>query len=227
MNSKLVPIEKADYLTGRKLLEARGMRMAGHALLDEHISRFYRPGDSHWLLPAWARELIVHPEKNGKFRKGEDVIDPQSGWCLPACYLSDPNHVDKDVFRRGVGLFVEPEEIKAQNGRVVVIPASIIVLSPFIEDASESGITGKADEATRIPLAVEIDDDSERRILMRKDAIAVRPLLRVYTSAFSGMFNNQVYVCTPEWSGAWVVGDAAHAGKSRISEPQKESNNLG
>jgi hypothetical protein len=155
-----------------------GRKLISNILLDDilvmaHAKNDYDVGKLRYL---WARELLVHPKeggvfKKGVFKKGKDVVDSETGWCLPGNYLTDPRYVNEDVFREGTGLFVDPEDVRKDGRRIVVIPASIVVLHPFIQGTIGWGIM---DEATRIPLADKCMD----RWLCRIRGAGVRPIGR-------------------------------------------------
>jgi hypothetical protein len=186
---KIVPLGcKAGYLEARRMAKARGMKLASHVLHDDILVRAYDWRKLDGLYPAWARELVVHPEKDGAFAKGKDVVDSQTDWRLPAQYLSDPRFVNVDVFRPGISLFVDPADVIEEQGRVVVIPASILVLHPFIQQNRDCG---KADETTRVPLATSKESsaqlpEGEKRWLRRIDGVGVRPLVRGQGVHFCG-----------------------------------------
>lgn len=169
----IVPLGKnAGYLEARTLAKERGGKLPSNVLHDEYLVRSdkWRAISSYYA--AWAREVLVYPEKGGRFKEGKDIVDSQTGWILPASYVPK-----EAVGRKGVGLFVDPEDVKEENGKVIVHPAgSVIVLSPFIQ---ESGNAGKVDESTRIPLALEADSDIDKRWLWRIDGVGVRPLVRI------------------------------------------------
>ncbi|MFH0738066.1 MAG: hypothetical protein V1827_05280 [Candidatus Micrarchaeota archaeon] len=187
---KIVPLGcKAGYLEAQEMAKARGMKLASHVLHDDILVRTDGWKRLEGLHPAWMRELVVHPEKNGVFVNGKDVVDSQTGWRLPAKYLTDPRFVDADVFRKGVGLFVDPDDVREERGKVIVIPASIVVLHPFIQ---QNGDCGKVDENTRVPLALEPQSEEEKRWLFRVDGAGVRPLARNRVNLWDGYCRRNV-----------------------------------
>ncbi|MDE1860955.1 MAG: hypothetical protein KGH72_04540 [Candidatus Micrarchaeota archaeon] len=139
--------------------------------------------------PAWAREVIAHPEAGSVFRKGRDLVDGVMDargreWVLPASCIPD-----EAMGRKDVGLFINPGAIETCNGKVVVMaePGSVIVLTGF---AQKSGTEGKADPETRVPIEVpqqELNalDRNEVRALFRADEAGVRPIVR-YVFDFDG-----------------------------------------
>src|SRR5271157_3720374 len=172
----IVPLgQQANYPEARKLASGRGLRLASNVLHDEYLVKSERWREVEEVYPAWAMELLVHPAKEGEFDKGKDVVDSETGWRLPAAYLSDPRFVDSDVFRKGIGLFIDPEDVIEERGRMVVIPASIVVLDPFIQ---ESKTCGKVDDISGVPLAIEPQKDMDKRWLYRIEGVGVRPLAR-------------------------------------------------
>ena len=72
---------------------------------------------------------------------------------------------------------VDPEDLREEGGRIVVIPASITVMYPFIQKDASSG---KVDEETGIPLDRECRAELEKRILRRSIGNGVVPLARAY-----------------------------------------------
>jgi hypothetical protein len=167
---------KADYLSARRLAGKKGMRLPSNVLHDEYLVNPERLKGVAQIYPAWARELLVYPERDGKFALGKDIVDSETGWCLPVVYLTNPHIVDTDVFRESIGLFVEPADIVIEGDRTIVHPASIVVLHPFIQ---ENGAWGPPDKNTRIPLSYEIDDNGgSKRWLKRIEGVGVRPIVR-------------------------------------------------
>lgn len=168
---KMAPLgARAPYLDLRKLAKERGGRLPSNVLLDEYLFSNNRNSLASVSWPAWAREILAHPRKGGKFPEGRDIVDSDTRWALPASY------VPKEAFgREGVGLFIDPEEITEERGRMIVHPGKISVLSPFIQ---ECGNEGKMDEETGIPLMAEAASRGERRLLWRIDDIVIRPILR-------------------------------------------------
>lgn len=170
---KIVPLgRQASYLEARGFAAERGMRLASHVLLDDYLANGRSNGfiDLKEVYPAWARQMLVHPARDGEFVKGVDVVDSESGWCLPADYL-----YGLDVFRKGIGLVIEPGLIKENGGRMVVFPDSIVVLHPFIQ---ENKACGKVHKATGVPLALVPKNDMETRWLYRSEGVGVIPLSR-------------------------------------------------
>ena len=187
----------AGYLRARKL--TRG-RLPSNVLHDDYLVRNALRGDREyeywrdieWLYPAWAREILVYPEKDGQFKKGRDVVDSHKDkegrkWIFPGSYVPQ-----EATGRKKVGLFVDPEEITEENDKVVVHakPKSIVVLNGFLQ---ENGAYGKADEATRIPLEADLElleklPHRERRWLKRQlcrnDGMGVNPLHRSRSPGF-------------------------------------------
>jgi hypothetical protein len=133
---------------------------------------------------AWAREVLVYPKKDGEFKKGRDVVDAFKDdkgreWIFPAHSIPEVA-----IGRKGIGLFVDPQEIEVKDKKAVVLarPESIVVLENFIQN---NGEIGKVNEATRIPLSVEKSEsqdltDDQRRWLWRVNGAGVRPLVRGY-----------------------------------------------
>ncbi len=173
------------WLNAREAVKSKG-GLPSHVLHDDYLVK-----SSRWKeLPAgyygaWEREVLVYPEKNGRFVKGQDVVDADKDdadkddagreWVLPASCVPE-----QAVGRAKVGLFIDPEQVEVSDSRVVILakPTSIVVLDGFIQ---ESGNCGKVDEATRIPLEVPKGvwdnlSDTEKRWLYRIAGAGVRPL---------------------------------------------------
>jgi len=197
---KIVPFpdQSGDYLKCRDLAKGRGMKLPSNVLHDDKLVLLANCSVGNIDYPAWAREFIVHPAKDGKFVKGEDVVDSKTGWRLPGEYLADPRFVNEDVFQKGIGLFIDPEDIDVKGSKPVVIPLSIIVLSPFIQ--LRKGF-GKFDEVTRIP----IDKEAiiyDGRYILRDECIGVRPIYRDL-----GMLRRTIVAHHPPSVVAWACGE--------------------
>lgn len=183
----IVPLGKrAGYMEARTLTASFGQSLPSHVLHDDYLVKTDLWSGVQSLYPAWAREIVVHPEKDGKFKTGKDVVDTAADaqgrpWVFPARYL--PREA---IGKQKVGLFVDPSDVRVEKYRrrnaVIVHPASIIVLHGFLQ---QDGAVGKADEATRIPLEVAPDvlaslPKSEKRWLYRADNSNVSPVWRVH-----------------------------------------------
>jgi hypothetical protein len=179
----IVPLGvRADYLNARKLTEFRNMKLPPHSLHDDYLARSEMWKTLRNYGRVCARELLVYPESNGAFKKGQDVVDAETGWVLPSFYVSKANE-EREVFGlERTGLFVDPEDIREENGRVIVHPASIIVLYGLLQN---SGFSAKVDEATRMPLRMSgksVSPGDELRCLWRTKGAGVRPLARGVSS---------------------------------------------
>ena len=185
MNGKrkgIIPMGKwGGYLAARRATKSRG-GLPSNARHDECLVRTVEWRQLGGLYPAWTKEVVVHPEKGGQFKKWKDVVDSETGWVLPAKYIPE-----EAIGRKGVGLFIDPDDVREENGRIVVHPKpnSIVVLRNFIQ---RSGHGGKVDEDTRMPLRVEAEvwrnlSGKERRWLNRINGVGVRPLHRDYGDA--------------------------------------------
>jgi hypothetical protein len=169
-------VVKAGYLEAATLAAAKGLRLPSNVLHDDILVYSEKwVGLSTGYCAAWAREIIAYPEKDRMWFAGKDIVDSETGWTLEAKYVSMQARGVK-----GAGLFIDPKEVKEENGRVVVIPKTIIVLTNMIR---ESGTAGKVDPNTRIPL--QVDDQSlaklsekEKRWFYRIDGMGVRPVVR-------------------------------------------------
>jgi hypothetical protein len=165
---------KAGWLDARELVRTQG-GLPSNKLHDRYLVETDDWKQIKSLYPAWAREVLVYPEKNGKFQKGKDVVDSSTDgagrqWIIPASFIPE-----QAIGVKGIGLFVDPENVEVDDKKVVITSKSIIVLTPFMQVDG----WGKMDEATRVPLALQQDsDDSNNRYLWRIDGIGVRPLVR-------------------------------------------------
>ncbi|MFH0738067.1 MAG: hypothetical protein V1827_05285 [Candidatus Micrarchaeota archaeon] len=183
---KIVPLGcTAGYLEARRLAAKKGMKLPSNVLHDDYLVRTDRWKEVGEIYPAWALEILVHPENGGKFKKGKDVVDSETGWTVPAKYVPE-----EAVGRKGVGLLLVPGNIQ-EKGKVVVHPkGKPVILTPFIQ---ETGECGKVDEATRVPLAVPPElahqlSEYEKRWLLRKTGVGVRPLARNCVGDWCGNF---------------------------------------
>ncbi len=173
--TRLIPINaKAGYLEARRLADERGHKLPSNVLHDDYLVRsdgWKKLDRRYYASLAWAREILVYPEKGGIFTEGKDIVDSETGWVLPASYV--PKGA---VGRTGVGLFIDPQDVKEENSKIIVHPAGrIAVLCPFIQERGEGG---RVDEATRVPLMLESGSEVEERWLWRIDGVGVRPIIR-------------------------------------------------
>jgi len=176
------------YLDAREFVREKG-GLPSNALHDDAFEKSddWRKLNEQGYYGAWAREILVYPKKNGRFKRREHVVDKFTDdkgrkWMFPAALIPEA------AFEvEWPSLFVnpgnDPKGIEINDKRVVIAaPESIVVLSPSIQ---ASGQIGKVDEATRIPLYVSEDErqyliDPEKRSLWRMDGAGVRPLVRDY-----------------------------------------------
>jgi hypothetical protein len=166
--------QRLGYVEAFNLVRDKG-GLPSNVLHDDILVRSEGWKQLQGYYPAWAREVLVYPEKNGVFKRGQDIIDGQ--WVFPASFIPE-----LAIGQEKVGLFVDLQNVEASENRVVILaePKSVIVLAPFIQN---SGELGKVDEATRVPLYVEKDErqfltEDQKRWLWRIDGQAVRPLVR-------------------------------------------------
>jgi hypothetical protein len=133
----------------------------------------------------WADELLAHPEKDGVFQSGRDVKDALTGMILPASYVPK-----EAIGRKGIGLFVVPEDVRREHDKVIVHAQSIVVLDDITQTSGE-WVPGKPHEITRIPLVVSAEEferlpGEEKRWLWRITGEGVRPLVRADSYGFYG-----------------------------------------
>lgn len=179
---------KMGWLDARELVRTQG-GLPPNVLHDRYLVETKEWKQIRDLYPAWAREILVYPEKNGAFKKGNDVIDPcedEKGrvWVFPAACMPEAA-----IGQKGVGLFIDPLSVEISDKRVVVLAEVkyVAILTPFIQNDGE---VGKADKSTGMPLYVAGNDrqyltDAQKRWLWRIDGIGVRPLVRVWSGVWS------------------------------------------
>ena len=175
--------ENLGWLKAREAVSDRG-GLPSHVLHDDILVKLWpvlsepEKAKLRNYYAAWAKEVLVYPEKGGQFQKGKDVVDAHkddSGrkWVFPASGMPE-----EAVGRAKVGLFVDPETVEVTANRVVVLasPKNVIVLSSFIQTNAQMG---QVDERTRVPLEVaEWFTDDQKRWLYRIGGSGVRPLVR-------------------------------------------------
>ena len=186
-----------------------GKTLASHALLDEGVMR------GKVRHATYAREWLVYPMEYGKFKKGRDIVDSEIGSRIPWSAVKG-----LDICRPNIGLLVDPKDLDVfkKTGGIVVLPESVILLENFIQKSGN----GKADEATKIPLAVPKElwyklSDGEKRWLHRVAGQGVRPLVRdhhlVYGSRGVGADLPPLYVRRMAFEEIRVAGAPKHARK--------------
>ncbi len=168
--------QHTDYLTARKLVAERGWRLPSNVLHESYVQNH-----DAWMRMrhfgyyyAWAREIVAYPASNGMFEAGRDIMDEETNWIIPASFIPQEAIGVKDV-----GLFIDPEDVSKQNGRVIVIPRVTIVLTRMIQGIGDLGgvntATGIPHEITHGVCAYQ---DSERHYFGRADGMGVRPIVR-------------------------------------------------
>jgi hypothetical protein len=232
----IVPVYD-KYLRVAKWLEAwRDVREKGglpsNVLLDDIL---VCPGDVEQLstkdhyynvwIGMWAKEILVYPEVNGKFKKGIDVKDDVRetngrplwdrgwrcwDWIFPASCIPE-----EAIGKKGVGLFVDPEAIEDREGNVVILakPESVIVITPFMQ---RSG-WGKVDDKTRVPLQTPVKDlpFDQVRYFLRTKGSGVRPIARYY-----GKKSNRALDLNSEWERKRGVAYVELQGQTELEEKQ-------
>ena len=171
-------ILKRSYRDAATAAAANNLRLPSHVLHDEYLVGTVSSTKLNELkekdyYPAWAREIIAYPEKDGAFESGRDIVDSETGWTLRANYVPP-----EAIGVKGVGLFIDPESVTKEGRLATVIPKTIIILRGIIQ---ESGDIGRVDPRTRIPLGVESFDEPpqrEMRGFYRISGVGVRPLVR-------------------------------------------------
>ncbi len=170
---RILPLAReADYLEARRIAGRAGGRMPSNVLLDGYLSteRWRALGT---LFPAWSDELLVYPERGGRFKVGADVVDSETGWVFPA------SCIPQEAFDRiRVGLIVAPLAITREQGKVIVHAdprRGVRSLHPFIQ---ESGRGGLMDPASGVPLDVDAPVLKDKRFLVRKSHSGVSPIAR-------------------------------------------------
>jgi CheY-like chemotaxis protein len=192
----IVPIGRdAEWLEARELVSDKG-GLPSHVLHDETLVN-----SDDWVqlqnqkyygaYGAWAREVIVYPEVNGRFVKGRDVEDAFTDdagrrWIFPASSIPDIA-----INGEKTALFINPQDVEHDDKKVVILssPETIIVLTEFIQKDG----WGKVDQTTRIPLETDLNlvPASQQRHLSRISGQGVRPLARTVNDF--GVYGRDVY----------------------------------
>ena len=156
---KIIPgYEQAGYLDARRFAHERGMKLASHKVLEEHIQRC--PGYG----PMWQEEIAAYPEKGKVLRMNRDVTDV-NGWILPGRYI--PPEADRVP---NIALVIKPAEIEEHWERIIVHPEKIAILQNFPQN--ERG------EDYRAPLDFFSDSGFAGRCIFRYYGGGVRPIIR-------------------------------------------------
>jgi hypothetical protein len=223
LNMKIVPLNRrAGYLEARELVAAKNMKLASHVLHDDYLAGGHMPDEVHAIYPAWAREILVYPQEKGRFTKGKDVVDSETGWVVPGSLLTDPRFINADAFMKSfnlllelglidsglkgiappdllfmerTGLLIDPGDFDTNNkGNTVIVPESIVLLYPFIQESSGYSGFGKTDEITRVPLDLALHNEQGDKQLYRIAGVGVRPLVRI-RAPISDPDLNGTYYC--------------------------------
>jgi hypothetical protein len=191
----IIPLDKrVGWLRARKLTKDKG-GLPSNVLHDNYLVRTQNGKQISEFYPLWAKELLVYPRINGKFKKGRDIIDSEIRWVIPWSEITRLISPESLIGSK-VGLFVDPEDVTVDNRRKIVHPKSAKLLTNFIQ---EREAVGKVDEETRVPLEVEPGilenlPDEEKRKLARTKGVGVRPIVR-YSGRFGFDDKQDVSVC--------------------------------
>jgi hypothetical protein len=203
LNKKAGEIIKTAYIWARDIAAASGLQLPSNALHDDYLvySQKWKTLDKQGYYPAWAREILAYPEKDGIFTSGRDIVDSKTKWVIPA------NYVPQIAFGiKGVGLFIDPEIVRKENGRMIVHPNSIVVLNGLLQ---KDGRVGKVYPATRVPLEIDARllaklPDKEKRWFWRISGVGVRPVARDYYF----LVNRRSILCDCDPGSGFGVGGA-------------------
>jgi hypothetical protein len=183
-------VVRRSYRDAAMAAAANNVRLPSHVLHDEYliaecfdgIDKLNELKEKNYY-PAWAREILAYPERDGVFVQGKDIVDSETGWTLRANYVPE-----EAIGVKGVGLFIDPDTVTKEIRLPTVIPRTIIILRGMLQ---VTGKLGKVDPTTRIPL--EVDDqllaqlpEKDKRFFCRVDGVGVRPLVRSDLGLLSG-----------------------------------------
>lgn len=191
--------QKANRLDAHRSALEGGL--PSNILHDDTLLRSegWKPLFSYYRHGAFAREYLAYPRSYGTFAPGKDIVDEQTGARLPyseVCSLIDPSQV---FGVENVGLFVDPLDVVPASPGPVIVPRSIVVVTPFIQ---EFGVPGLVDEKTRIPIDIGLganpagraQDDLDPppaenlRWMYRFEGQGVRPIVRYIQDFRRGIF---------------------------------------
>ncbi len=188
--------QKMSYTHAWNEAIACNKRIVSHTLHDDYLTNnnLWRPYEKYY--PAWCREWLVYPKKDGVFKPGKDVKDTHElngeRWRV----IFPASHIPQQAINvKGVGLFIDPTDIDVNTSkrRLIVHTTiqSVITLNGFMQ---EDG-WGQADTNTRIPLSVPEDvlnalADNQKRYLWRVDGNGIRPLARGGGSLICNVYAN-------------------------------------
>jgi hypothetical protein len=130
---------------------------------------------SRWF---WTGNVLAYTAIDEPFRSGIDVVDKNGTFVLPAS--SVPAHA---VGIPNVGLFIYPENVIENAGRVIIeaAPKNIVVLMNFITEVDG---WGRTDPLTAVPIRNDssLVEAGEKRLLSRISGQGVRPIARAICS---------------------------------------------
>ena len=169
------------YLEARMVAKDNGGRLTGNAfttqlLMYSDVSKTI-PSD---YMPAWQRELLIHPRSGERFKKGENITEMDlkgRRWVYPSYCIPE------EARREDTALFVDPKHEPVVEGDEVIVTADPYKEVTILDDFLQEDGWGKVHKATGIPLACRKVDDlpfEERGYLRRNGVEGVRPLVRGY-----------------------------------------------
>ena len=138
----------------------------------------------HAYYPAWARELLILPEREIGFMKGKDAKDPKSRWLLPC------SSIPREAFGMpDAGLLIDKAEIEfpplSGPAKAIVHPGKVVVLEDLARGygvlVPSTGFPRKASRQELLehglgPYYSDIDPSVRR--LMCPDHAFIGPLVR-------------------------------------------------
>jgi hypothetical protein len=209
--AKLLPMpKKSDYISATERARGRGAMLASNVLHDDYLTSSDPKRSLAKAYPAWAREILAYEGSSEFFQKGRDIVDHETGWVLPACYVPQEIFSRSSVRAKGlddrgpstiravtskdfpVGLFIDPEEVEAKGGRSIIHPLSMAIIwgFPCLGDIGEKwmdGLFGAADAFTRVPSWRGPENLQGNRRLIRLNGLAIRPIGRSYDDELDSM----------------------------------------
>lgn len=180
---------KTDYLRAREHVRDRG-GLPGHAAHDKVLTEWESISTS-WSVyysSAFARELLVYPERDGTFNKWADVMDHDRDYHGRSVVIPASSIPQEATGIKGVGLLFDPQNIHVEKKRVVFEsnPNLVVILNNFIQLSRQ---IGKVDGQTGIPTEVSREelaslDESQKRSLFRIAKQGIRPIVRMGSSSY-------------------------------------------
>lgn len=200
----------ATYPEALNLARKEGGDLPSNRLITEYLRTKSGQGqvDATFI---WARELLAYAGREKVFNGG-DIVDAETGWTIPA------SHIPKEAIgKKGIALLVDAGDIQTVNGKIIITPKVVVVLSNFPQVTGPVRIDDNANPIAVSPEELPKIKPDELGFLHRTEKAGVRPILRAVGHYFDSQYGDHIYADDNSCAGAVITN---------LSDFQKAKNKL-